>query len=253
MKDTQAYIERIRRVSRDYQRLELAVDKSLSSMHAGQAILARRIEKDYDIQHWNPYLRELWFPVDILNRNIIVVERPAAINYQPGQLLSLLGPIGKPFKFRRKLRNVLLIVYDSPPTSLLLMLPALLSKDASVTMVLMGASRDYDTEHLPKEIEIAHAEDDLSWQDMVMTLGWADQVFVAVGPGKELHNFADVMRLVRQRRNDVPANYIFGVFQRQLPCAVGACYVCMLRAKDGAKLQCLDGPAFDLTTLHLGN
>ncbi len=253
MKDTQAYIERIRRVSRDYQRLELAVDKSLSSMRAGQAVLARRIEKDYEIQHWNPYLRELWFPVEILNSNIIVVERPSALSYQPGQLLSLLGPIGKPFKFRRKLRNILLIVYDTPPTSLLLMLPALLSNDASVTMALMGTARQYDTSHLPEEIEIVQAEDDLSWQDMVMTLGWADQVFVAVGPSNELKNFADVMRLVRQRRNDVPENYIFGVFQKQLPCAVGACYVCMLRSKDGSKLQCIDGPAFDLTSLRLEN
>ena len=64
MKETQAYIERIKRVSRDYQRLELAVDKSLSSMLPGQAVLARRIEKDYEIQHWHPYLRELWFPVE---------------------------------------------------------------------------------------------------------------------------------------------------------------------------------------------
>ncbi len=253
MKDTQAYIERIRRVSRDFQRLELAVDKSLSSMLAGQAVLARRIEKDYEIQHWNPYLRELWFPVEILNSNIIVVEVPAAISYQPGQLLSLMGPIGKAFKFRRKLRNILLVAYDSAPTSLLMMLPALLANDASVTMVMMGSARQYDSSHLPEEIEIVQAEDDLSWQDMVMTLGWADQVFVAVGPGKELRNFADVLRLARQRRNDVPANFIFGVFQRQLPCAVGACFACMLRSKDGSKLQCVDGPAFDLTALFLDN
>ena len=253
MKDTQAYIERIRRVSRDFQRLELAVDKSLSSMLAGQAVLVRRIEKDYEIQHWNPYLRELWFPVEILNSNIIVVEVPAAISYQPGQLLSLMGPIGKAFKFRRKLRNILLVAYDSAPTSLLMMLPTLLANDASVTMVMMGSARQYDSSHLPEEIEIVQAEDDLSWQDMVMTLGWADQVFVAVGPGKELRNFADVLRLARQRRNDVPANFIFGVFQRQLPCAVGACYACMLRSKDGSKLQCVDGPAFDLTALFLDN
>ena len=253
MKETQAYIERIKRVSRDYQRLELAVDKSLSSMLPGQAVLARRIEKDYEIQHWHPYLRELWFPVETLNSNSIVVERPAAIGYQPGQLLSLIGPVGNPFRFRRKLRNILLIAYDTPPTSLLMMLPALLSNDASVTVLLMGTARLYDTGHLPEEIEIVHADDDLSWQDMVMTLGWADQVFVVVGSSNELNNFADVMSLVRERRNDVPANYIFGVFQRQLPCAVGACYACMLRSNDGFKLQCIDGPAFDLTTLHLEN
>ena len=251
MRETQAYIERIKRVSRDFQRLELAVDKSLSSMLAGQAVLARRIEKDYDVQHWNPYLRELWFPVEVQNSNIIVVEQPSARNYVPGQLLSLIGPVGKPFRIRRKLRNILLIAYETPPGPLLMLLPTLLSNEVSVTMILMGSSRSYETGHLPEEIEIVLAEDDLSWQDMVMTFGWADQVFVLVGQGSELAYFADVMRLVRERRNDVPANYIFGIFQRQLPCAVGACFACMLPSRAGSKLQCIDGPAFDLTTLRL--
>ena len=76
MKETQAYIERIKRVNRGHQRLELAVDKSLSAMLAGQAMLVRRIDKDYDAEHWDPYLRELWFPVEIQASNIIVVERP---------------------------------------------------------------------------------------------------------------------------------------------------------------------------------
>ena len=210
MNETHAYIERIKRVNKDYQRLELAVDKSLSSMHAGQAILARRIEKDYEIQHWDPYLRELWFPVEKQASNIVVVERPANINYVPGQLLSLIGPVGKPFRFRRKLRNILLMVYDTAPAPLLMMLPMLLSNQVNVTMVLMGGARDYDTDHLPEEIEIVQAEDDLTWQDMVMILGWADQVFVLVGQGSEQTYFAQVMRLVRDRRNDVPENYIFG-------------------------------------------
>jgi hypothetical protein len=251
MKETQAYIERIKRVSRDYQRLELAVDSSLLSMRAGQAVLSRRIEKDYEIQNWNPYLRELWFPVEIQDSNIIVIERPAREEFVPGQLLSLIGPVGNPFRFRRKLRNILLIAYDTPPAPLLLMLPALLSNQVSVTMILMGSAREYDSEHLPEEIEILHAEEDLSWPDMVMTLGWADQVFALVGEGNEVPYFEELMRLVRGRRADIPDNYIFGVFQRQLPCGVGACCACMLRARDGAKLQCIDGPAFDLTALRL--
>ena len=250
MKETQAYVERIRRVSRDYQRLELAVDKSLSQMRAGQAVLSRRIDKDYEIQHWDPYLRELWFPVDIHDSNI-VVELSSREDYAPGQLLSLMGPVGKPFRFRRKLRNILLIAYQTAPGPLLLMLPVLQSNQVSVTMVMMGSSRDYDTSHLPEEVEILHAEDDLNWPDMVMTLGWADQVFALVGQGNELAYFAQLMELVYERRNDVPENYIFGVFQRRLPCAVGACCACMLRTRDSSALQCLDGPAFDLTTLRL--
>ncbi len=251
MRETQAYIERIKRVNRDYQRLELAVDRSLVNLRAGQALLVRRIEKDYETEHWLPYLRELWFPVEAQLSNILVVERPAQAQYAPGQLLSILGPVGQPFRFRRKLRNILLIAYHSPPAALLLMLPALLAKGVSATLILMGGARQYDTGHLPQELEIIQAEDDLTWQDMVMTLGWADQVFALVGPGEDIAHLGEIMRLIQERRNEVPPNYIFGVLQRPTPCGVGACQACMLSLRGAVKLQCLDGPAFDLTTLRL--
>lgn len=252
MNETQAYVERIKRVNRDYQQLELAVDASLSNIRAGQALLVRRIDKDYEQVNWNPYLRELWFPVDILSNNKIVVERPTNVQYLPNQLLSLLGPVGQPFRFRRSLRNILLMVYHTPPSALLMMLKPLLANQVSVTMVLMGTAKDYDTQHLNEEIEIIRAEEDLTWPDMVMTLGWADQVFVLVGQGDELSYFDQIIEMVRERRNDIPTNYIFGVFQNVLPCGVGACYACMLKMKEGTKLQCIDGPAFDLTTVRLG-
>jgi hypothetical protein len=251
MKETQAYIERIKRVNRDSQRLELAVDRSLSSLLAGQALLVRRIEKDYESEHWDPYLRELWFPVEVQASNIVVVEQPASAQFAPGQLLSIMGPVGRPFRFRRKLRNILLLVYQTTPAALLLMLPPLLTKQVSITMILMGSARQYDTGHLPEEVEIIQAEDNMTWPDMVMTLGWADQVFAIVGQGNELRYFGEIMELIRQRRNDVPANYIFGVMQRQLPCGVGACHACVLNLQGEQKLQCADGPAFDLTTLRL--
>lgn len=251
MNESQAYIERIMRVNRHYQRIELAVDASLTHLHAGQAVLSRRVENDYEIELWNPYLRQLWFPVDIPSATSLVIERPTNIQYIPGQIFNLLGPIGQPFRFRRSLRNILFMVYHTPPAPLLLTLKPLLANQVSVTMVLMGTSKDYDTQHLPPEVEIIRAEDNLTWDDMVMTLGWADQVFVLVGQGDELSYFSEVMSLVRERRVDIPENYIFGVFQNVLPCGVGACYACMLKMKEGTKLQCIDGPAFDLTTLRL--
>ncbi|MCY4146751.1 MAG: hypothetical protein OXE95_10540 [Chloroflexi bacterium] len=251
MRETQAIVERIKRVNRGYQRLELAVDRSLSALLPGQALLVRRISKDYAAEIWHPYLRDLWFPVDVLASNILVVEQPAREQFVPGQLLSLLGPIGKPLRFRQKLRNLLLLAYATPPTPLLMMLPPLLEQGTSLTMVTMGSARDYDCAHLPEEVEIIQASDDHSWGDMVMTLGWADQIFALVGEGPELIRFAEIMRLIRSRRSDVPANTIFGIFQRQLPCGVGACQACMLPVRPSARLQCLDGPAFDLTQLRL--
>ncbi len=251
MKETQAYIERIKRVNRGHQRLELAVDSSLSTILAGQAMLVRRIDKDYDAEHWEPYLRELWYPVEIPASNIVVVERPARTQYIPGQLFSIIGPVGRPFRFRQKLRNILLVAYHTTPAALLLMLPPLLAKQVSITLVLMGSAREYETNHLPEEIEVILAEDNLSWPDMVMTLGWADQAFVLVGPGEELSYFNEILQLMRERRSDIPANYVFGVLQRALPCGVGACHACMLRLRGSLKLPCIEGPAFDLTELQL--
>ncbi len=251
MRESQAYIERIKRVNRQYQRLELAVHQSLTSVLAGQALLARRIEKDFESERWDPYLRKLWFPVDLHAGNLLTIELSAHEQFSPGELLSIIGPIGQPFRFRQKLRNILLIANQTTPAPLLMMLPSLLKRQVSVTMVLMGEARAYDTSHLPGEVEIIHAEDDLSWNDMVMTLGWADQVFAACDPGDELRHFADILRLMRERRNDVPLNYAFGVFQRTLPCGVGACHACVLNLRGAQKLQCVDGLAFDLTTLRM--
>jgi hypothetical protein len=251
MNETQAYIERIMRVNRSYQRIELAVDSSLTQLRSGQAVLARRIEKDYEIELWNPYLRDLWFPVEVPSSNHLVIERPSNYQYIPGQLFNLLGPVGQPFRFRRSVRNILFMIYDTTPTAILMAIKPLLANDVSVTMVLMGTAKAYDTQHLPPEVEIIRAEDDLTWDDMVMTLGWADQVFAVVGQGDELAYFSKIMTLLRERRTDVPEKYVFGVFQNILPCGIGACYACVLKTKQGTKLQCVDGPAFDLTTLRL--
>ena len=251
MKETQAYIERIMRVNRGHQRLALAVHHSLSSMLAGQAMLARRIDKDYDAEHWDPYLRELWFPVEIQASNIVIVERPARTHYLPGQLFSIIGPVGKPYRFRQKLRNILLIAYNTTPAALLLMVPPLLAKQVSITLVLMGSAKQYESNHLPEEVEVLQADDNLTWPDMVMTLGWADQVFVLVGQGDEAGYFSDIMQLMRERHSDIPANYVFGVVERDLPCGVGACHACVLNLRGAQKLQCTDGPAFDLTELRL--
>ncbi len=249
--ESRAYIERIRRVSRGQQRLELAVEPSLAAILPGQALLVRRIEKDYDEACWHPYLRELWHPVESRAGKILSVERDARASYAPGQLLSVLGPVGQPFRFHPKLRNMLLIAHDAAPAPLLLMLPALLARGVSVTLVLMASARAYDASHLPEELEIVLAEDDLSWQDMVMTWGWADQAFVLTRQAGADEALSQIMSLARERLHEIPANFLFAVAQRPMPCGVGACHVCMLQLRGAQKLQCLDGPAFDMTAMRL--
>lgn len=252
MKETEAIIERVRRVSETHQHLQVAVDPSLIAIKPGQSVLARVGDS------WNPYLREHWHPVGV-KRNMLVIERPNSIRYEPGTVVSLIGAVGQPFRFRRTLRNVLLVAYDTEPTPLMMTIPALLANNVSVTLLLLGT--DYSTQHLPPEVEVIQGEvsrdketpaERLDWANRVTTVGWADQVFVAVCPDDEMAGFREIWGLFSALRADIPTNYLFGVFQPLLPCGIGACSACMIKLRDGTAMMCIEGPAFDLTKVPLG-
>ena len=246
MKETEAIIEKIKRINEHFQHLELAVDRSLHQMKPGESVLAR-IGK-----HWDPYLREHWWPVGFTGNNKLIIERSGHIPYEPGQIVSLLGPVGVNFRFRRSLRNILLIAYDTPPTPLLMMIHWLLANHVNVTIALLGENAEhYDTKHVSPEVEVIHGDDQLTWPDQVLTLGWADQVFVVVAPDDEPLRFSRLMNVIREKRSEVPKNYIFGVFQSVLPCGIGACDACTVRVEGELKHICTDGPAFDLTLVRL--
>ncbi|MDX2139780.1 MAG: hypothetical protein SF123_16970 [Chloroflexota bacterium] len=245
MKESQVIIERTRRVNETHQHIDLAVEPWLASVKPGQSLLVRRENG------WNPYLREQWFPV-AAGKGQITVELPASQGYEPGQVLSVMGLIGQPYRFRRTLRNVLLIAYDTDPTPLLMMIGALLANRVSVTLVLLGATASYTTGHLQPEVEVITGDSDLSWSNRVTTIGWADQVFVAVPQADELGYFKRVFELFSIMRADIPQGYLFGVFRPLLPCGISACSACMLRLRSGSALVCAQGPAFDLTQVQLG-
>lgn len=242
MKETQAIIERVRRVNETHQHLYLAIDPSLNGIRAGQSVLARIGEG------WSPYLREQWYPVDA-QKNTLVIERPGGLRYEPGDVVSLIGAVGQPFRFRKTLRNVLLIAYDTEPTPLLMTIPLLLPQRVSVTLLLLGDARAYTTQHLPPEVEVLQGDDELQWANRVTTIGWADQVFVVCGDDEQMTR---IWHLFRELRADIPANYLWGVFHPTLPCGVGACAACMIRTHDGMHLVCAEGAALDLTKMSWG-
>lgn len=250
VKESQTYIERVRHVNKNIQYLELPVSSSFAQIRPGQSALARMIDSDQEKERWDPYLREQWWPVAMSTDRRLIIERPRIAHYQPGDLVSLLAPIGRPFQFRRTLRNVLLIVYNTLPTPFMMLLSMLLKNNVSITLVLLGDAVKYDLQYISEEVEIIHAEEGLVWKDQVMTLGWADQIFVAVGQDDEMCYFQEIMNLIEKRRTTIPQNYIFGVFQPIFPCGVGACSSCMIRMKQGAKLSCTDGPTLDLTQVR---
>lgn len=244
MKDTQAIIQRVRAVNDTHQHLHLSVEASLSGLMPGQSVLARPSDR------WDPYLREQWWPVGIGSQTLIV-ERPLSVNYEPGQVIDLLGIIGQPYRFRRMLRNVLLIAFDTEPTPLIMPIASLIQNKVSVTLLLLGSAAQYGTEHLPAEVEVIHGDSDLNWPNRVITVGWADQVFAAVNPADELACFTRVWNTFRDLRAEIPEGYLFGIFRPPLPCGVGACSACMVRKRGGNTLVCADGPALDLTEVPL--
>lgn len=245
MKETRAIIERITRLSDRFQRLHLAVDDSFNDLKPGQSLLARVTKR------WDPYLREHWWPV-AASPNQIVVECPGSIIYEPGEDVSLIGLVGQPYRYRRTLRNVLLLAYDTPPTPLIMSIGWLLGNHVSVTMVLSGRGTHYPAQVLPPEVEVIRADDNLNWPNRVMTTGWADQVFVVVAPDDELSHFGFIWKLFSELRAEIPKSYLWGVFQPVQPCGVGACQACMLPLKgQEVALVCADGPAVDLTTVVL--
>ncbi|TVR21485.1 MAG: hypothetical protein EA396_08005 [Anaerolineaceae bacterium] len=242
MKETRALIERIIEVNSAIQHLHLSFEGSPGRIKPGLSLLVGVA----DIAH--PYLRESWWPVSIKD-DFIVVERPAKERYEIGQVVNALGYIGKPYLFRRNLRNVLLVAHDTPPTPLLLTIPWLLGNKISVTLVLTGTARTYNTEHLDRRVEIIRGDEGFTWPDQVMNAGWADQVFVTTGGADENAAFRMVYDHFETLRASVQPNYLFGVFRPILPCGVGACGACWLASKRGAAMICTDGPAFDLTQM----
>jgi dihydroorotate dehydrogenase B-like protein len=246
MRETQAIIERVTRLNEHYQRLYLSVEGFTADLKPGHSVLARRLPET-----WNPYLREQWWPV-AMGSNSITVERPGSMVYEPGDVISLLGLIGQPYRYRRNVHNVLLMAYDSPPTPLVMAMSWLQNNKVSVTLVLSGKATQYPTQHLHPEVEIIQADDSLKWPNQVLTAGWADQVLVVVPQDDERERFSSIWKLFKEMRAEIPKMYLFGVFQSVLPCGVGACQACMIPLRHGEiAYTCTEGPAVDLTTVSL--
>jgi len=260
MKDTRARIERLRRVNVHFQQLDLVVeDESLYKVKPGQSFLARPIDSAGELHlSWHPYLRERWWAY-AGPQGRLTVELPTNPLYHPGDLVTLLGPIGEPYKYVPNVHSVLLIAYDAPPIPLTVMIPSLIRSQVNTTLVLLGQAQRYDTSNLDPLVEVHRGERDLVWEGALHDLSQASQIFAVVPQDDELLRFRELMEGLQSYRDaqfPFGPRTLFGVLQAPLPCGVGACDACLVRLKDpngGSELKraCLAGPSFDLTTLKL--
>jgi NAD(P)H-flavin reductase len=242
MRETQAIIERVRQVADHLQQLELSANAALGQLQPGQSLFAWPA----DTAGWDPYLREQWIPVAV-EPGSLTVELPAGRTYAPGQVISLLSPVGRPIPRRPNARHVLLIADGMQPTPFVLLAHQLTADGVAVTLVLGAEALRYPLELLPAEVEVLHGDTDWKWPDQVETLSWADQV-LALAPW-QIHDdvYASLYHVIAQlRHHDVPDNYVCGLFYRRLACGTGACQACQVSGQGGTWLACTDGPALDL-------
>lgn len=245
MRETQALVERVRHIGTGIQQIDLSIDQALAQLKPGQSVFAR-----LENAGWETVLREQWLPVN-LQRNTLTVEMSPADTFSPGQVVSLLSPVGRAFPARPSRSHVLLIVDDTLPTPLVWLARTLIAERLEVTMVLGGAAVRYPLELLPPEVEILRSDAGWTWPEQVETLNWADQVFVLAPAATQMAVYGELYETVRQIRQQlIPENYLCGVFFQRLACGTGACQACQLPSRKGELLACVDGPAIDLRQLE---
>lgn len=247
MRETQALIERVRRVSDAVQQIDIAVDTALAHLEPGQSLSVRPLDQP----GWEPYLRAQWLPVDVQPGRVVVELPTGGQRYAPGVAISIISPVGRAIPFRGGLSHILLIADGALPTPLMHAAHTLTRNNVEVTLLLHGSARRYPLELLPPEIEVITADDKWSWPDQVETLNWADQVLVLAPALTQIEVYRRLYEIVTQlRSHQIPDGFICGMFYPELACATGACGACMVPSRE-ALLACTDGPAIDLKRVKL--
>ena len=244
MRESQALVERVRQVSPEVAQADLAVDPALMQLRAGQALLVRR----HDQVGWDPYLRELWIPVE-MRPGRLTVELVSQWLPAPGDVLDVLSPVGRPIPVRPRLQHLLLIAEDALPTPFILLARTLSGGGVAITLVLSGLAARYPLELLSPEVEVVRGDLGWPWPEQVQTLQWADQVLVLAPHYRQAEVYGRWLDRVQQVRPEVhPDHFLCGLFYDRLACGAGACGACEVPGRDRGKplLACTDGPALDL-------
>ncbi len=192
---------------------------------------------------------------------------------RPGDLVDMLGPLGRPFEVDPRSQHLLLIAGGLGIAGVRSLADEAIRDGRQVTLLFGGATaRDvYPSSLLPDELEYVVATDDGSVghhgyvTDLVKDYeAWADQAF-ACGPLPMLRSLAGLAATRRRRLGvaslgrkrgagrPIPAGsalarrkaFLQVSMEQNMGCAVGACLGCVvLDAKGAPQRVCREGPVF---------
>ena len=178
-------------------------------------------------------------------------ERLAAL--REGDLVDIIGPLGRGFSVRRTSKNLLLFGVSWGVSPLVALAAQQAGQGRSVTLIMGGptASALYPSELFPQELELVVAtEDGSAGQKGTVTdlaseyWSWADEVY-ACGP---LSMYAELSAATASLW---PRKAVQVLAEMPVACGVGACCACTIVTRRGARLSCRDGPRFYLNDLVL--
>ena len=190
-----------------------------------------------------------------------------------GDLIDLLGPLGRAFEVDPHTRHVLLVAGGLGMAGVRMLADEAIRDGRQVTLLFGGASSRevYPTNLLPDEVEYVVATDDgsLGHHGYVTDLlpayeAWADQAF-ACGPQPMLAALARLATTRRQRlgvaelgrrrrggKSDPVGSaaarrkaFLQVSMEQNMGCAVGACLGCVVMSATGVPQRvCREGPVF---------
>ena len=160
----------------------------------------------------------------------VTVTLPISVLWNPGEAISLRGPLGRGFALPPSARKVALIGFDDSPIRLRGLIQPSLKQGAAVVVVC-----DAEAGNLPDDVEVQP----LSALGEVMA--WADYAAFDVARAN-LFGLRARVGLLKQ----LSATRDAGVLIRTpVPCGgVAECGVCAVNVKSGWRLGCKDGPVF---------
>jgi dihydroorotate dehydrogenase electron transfer subunit len=167
---------------------------------------------------------------------------------QPGDVVSLFGPLGRGYAVKRQSQNLLLVAGGIGIAALVALADEAIAEGRAVTL-LQGAKTGgklFPSASLPTEVEVVSASEDgsaghrgLVTELLPQYLPWADQVF-ACGPNAMYEGMAAIMRQQGSRKS------VQVLLEEHMACGMGVCYCCGVFTRRGVKLVCTDGPRFEL-------